>query len=95
MPNEPNFGADVCIAQAEDIIDVPTKLGGFLGLDKLSNEAIFANEVNSWAKRRWVEVGRELMRRLSDYSHLLSFAIIFGRGWHQCLEGPAGMGEIK
>ena len=32
-PNEPNFGADVCIAQHQEIIEVPTNSGGVSGLD--------------------------------------------------------------
>jgi hypothetical protein len=40
LPNEPNFGADVCIAQNEDIIENPANSGGSSGLDKLQTEPI-------------------------------------------------------
>ena len=57
MPNEPNFCADVCIAQTEYIIDVPTKSSGFSGLDKLSNEAIYEREVVKRGGADFVERG--------------------------------------
>jgi hypothetical protein len=40
-PNEANFCDDVCIAQNEDAIDVPTNSAGFSGLDNLQTKPIF------------------------------------------------------
>jgi hypothetical protein len=37
-PNEPNFRDDVCIAQREEAIEVPTNSGGLSGLDNLQTK---------------------------------------------------------
>ena len=39
--NEANFGDDVCIAQHQDSIEVPTNSGGSSGLDNLETKPIF------------------------------------------------------
>ena len=39
--NEPNFCDDVCIAQHEDVIEVPANSGGFSGLDNFKTNPIF------------------------------------------------------
>ena len=39
-PNEPNSGEDVCIAQPQEILDVPTNSGGISGLDACQTNPI-------------------------------------------------------
>ena len=43
-PNEPNFSDDVCIAQRQDIIDVPANSGGVSGLDGCQAKPILQTE---------------------------------------------------
>jgi hypothetical protein len=94
VPNEPNFSADVCMAQIKDIIDVPTEAGGFSGLDKLSNEAN-RTQFCKHNSRGEVEMGRGRPRARGSIVGLLSFTLIcyhFPRGLASMSGGSGGNG---
>jgi hypothetical protein len=63
-PNEANFRDDVCIAQHEDAIDVPTNSAGFLGLDNLQTKPSMRGRLSSEAVQiLWSGVPAHPLRR--------------------------------